>query len=90
MVVESLHRCAFPEVAVAVDMAVDMELPEIRAWARRELPGYAGGELDGVIREWSSADGTRRELLWFEGALRRRRSCSRRSCDEPSPQAGHQ
>jgi hypothetical protein len=55
-------------------MSVDLELPEIRAWARAELSGYADVEVDRIISEWSSADSTRRELHWLEQALRWRRS----------------
>ena len=53
---------------------VDMELPEIRAWARAELSGYTDGQVDRVICKWNRADSTRRELRWLEHALRWRRS----------------
>jgi hypothetical protein len=46
-------------------MSVDLELPEIRTWARAELSGYTDSEVDRIICEWSSADSTRRELHWL-------------------------
>jgi hypothetical protein len=55
-------------------MSIDLELPEITAWARAELAGYTDGEVARVIREWSRAESTRLELLWLEQALRWRRS----------------
>jgi hypothetical protein len=55
-------------------MSIDLELPEIRAWARAELAGYTDGEVARVIREWSRAESTRLELHWLEQALRWRRS----------------
>jgi hypothetical protein len=55
-------------------MGVDVELPEISAWAHAELSGYTDGQVDRVIRKWNSADSTRRELRWLEQALRWRRS----------------
>jgi hypothetical protein len=48
---------------------MDLELPEVRAWARAELSGYTDGDIDRVIREWSSAPRTRCELLWLEWTL---------------------
>jgi hypothetical protein len=55
-------------------MDVDVELPEVRAWARAELSGYTDGQVDRVICKWNRADSTRRELRWLEQALRWRRS----------------
>jgi hypothetical protein len=55
-------------------VTVDVDLPEIRAWARLELPGCTDNQVDGVVDEWASVDATRRELLWLEHALRLRRS----------------
>jgi hypothetical protein len=43
-------------------MSIDLELPEIRAWARAELAGYTDSEVARVIHEWSSAESTRFEL----------------------------
>jgi hypothetical protein len=55
-------------------MSIDLELPEIRTWARAELSGYTDGEVDRVIGEWSSVESTCRELHWLEQALRWHRS----------------
>jgi hypothetical protein len=52
-------------------MCTELELPEIRAWARAELPAYSNREIDQVIQEWSSAPRTRGELCWLERALAR-------------------
>jgi hypothetical protein len=56
-----------------------LQLPEIRAWALRSSPATAG-EIDSIIREWSRAARTRRELYWLEGALawQRRRAAGYR------------
>ena len=37
-------------------MSIDLELPEITAWARAELADYTDGEVARVIREWSRVD----------------------------------
>jgi hypothetical protein len=60
-------------------VSVQLQLPEIRAWARRSFPATAG-EIDSIIREWSRAGRTRSELYWLEGALawQRRRAGGRR------------
>jgi hypothetical protein len=48
---------------------MDLELPEIRAWARAEFPDYTDEDIDRIIREWSSVPRTRDELLWLEWTL---------------------
>jgi hypothetical protein len=55
-------------------MCIDLELPEIRAWARAELSTYTDREIDRVIQEWSRAPRTRSELLWLERTLARLRA----------------
>jgi len=66
---------------VGVGLDVDRELPEIRAWARAELPNLSTSDVDRVLHEWSSAPATRRELHWLEQALRYRRSRQQRALD---------
>jgi hypothetical protein len=58
-------------------MCADLELPEIRAWARSVRPAYSDGEIERVIREWSRAPRTRRELVWLERTLARLVSINR-------------
>jgi hypothetical protein len=66
-------------------VSTELEFPEIRAWARAELPRHSEGEIDRIIREWSRTPRTRRELYWLEGALTRLRR--RAPCRVPEP--GH-
>jgi hypothetical protein len=65
----TLHMASVTQVCGTLGEIMELELPEIRAWARAELSAYSDGEIDRVIREWSSTARTRCELLWLEWAL---------------------
>ena len=54
--------------------STQVQLPEVWAWAHRELAGYSDAEIDEVLCQWCSAPKTRSNLLWMEDVLARQRS----------------
>ena len=63
-----------PEDEHVQTVSIQVQLPEVWAWAHRELPGYSDAQIDEVLCEWCSAPKSRSNLLWMEDTLARQRS----------------
>ena len=55
-------------------VSIQVQLPEVWAWAHRELPGYSDAQIDQVLCQWCNAPTSRSNLLWMEDTLARQQS----------------